>query len=56
MKAPTIEELKAQFTELGYKWPTIHVVGIAMENSACWDDFVDFLYESPVTTIPQWVK
>lgn len=28
MKAPTIEELKAQFTELGYKWPTIHVVGI----------------------------
>ena len=28
MKAPTIEELKAQFTELGYKWPTIHIVGI----------------------------
>ena len=28
MKAPTIEELKAQFTELGYKWPSIHVVGI----------------------------
>ena len=28
MKALTIEELKAQFTELGYKWPTIHVVGI----------------------------
>ena len=28
MKAPTAEELKAQFTELGYKWPTIHVVGI----------------------------
>lgn len=28
----------------------------AMENSACWDDFVDFLYESPVTTIPQWAK
>jgi hypothetical protein len=28
MKAPTIDELKAQFTELGYKWPSIHVVGI----------------------------
>lgn len=28
MKALTAEELKAQFTELGYKWPTIHVVGI----------------------------
>ena len=28
MKAPTAEELKAQFTELGYKWPSIHVVGI----------------------------
>ena len=28
MKAPTIEELKAQFTELGYKWPAFHIVGI----------------------------
>jgi hypothetical protein len=28
MRAPTIEELKAQFTELGYKWPSIHIVGI----------------------------
>lgn len=28
MIAPEIEKIKAQFTELGYKWPAFHIVGI----------------------------
>ena len=28
MRTPTIEELKAKFTELGYKWEPFHLIGI----------------------------
>jgi len=28
MKIPTIEELKAKFTELGYQWMPFHIIGI----------------------------
>ena len=28
MKTPTIEELKAKFTELGYQWMPFHIIGI----------------------------
>jgi len=28
MKIPTIEELKAKFEELGYKWESFHIIGI----------------------------
>lgn len=45
MTAPTIDELKAQFKELGYKWPAFHIVGIRSKANVPnkFDDLIGFV-------------
>lgn len=51
MKAPTAAEIKAQFEALGYKWPTIHIVGIRSKANEPnqFDDLIGLVQGNEVT-------